>query len=182
MKPHNLCWPQQWACARIVAMYTAEECIFLVTSFIEMKSYVPVQRAFLAHFKCSYRKKPSRLVIQCLIQKFYTTGSVLDDKKGKVGAKRTVRMEEKEETRALVKENPALLSLVSRSSWAFRRRHIVSLKRHRVISWQGTRHTEIERVQKSETFAICRRLRCATCWKTKHAHWDMVYRQMPFLA
>ncbi len=85
------------ALASIVTMYTTKERIFLVAPFIETKSYVQVQRAFLAHFKRSYRKKPSRCVIQCLIQKFHTTGSVLDDKKGKVGAKWTARMEEKEE-------------------------------------------------------------------------------------
>ncbi len=130
MKPRNLCWPQQHKCAlaNIFTMYTTKERIFLVTLFIEMKSYVQVQRVFLAHFKCSYRKKLSRRVrvIQCLIQKFYATGSVLDDKKGKVGAKQTARMEEKKtKARAPVEENPALLSLISRSSWAFRRqRHI----------------------------------------------------------
>ncbi len=107
MKPRNLCCPQQHACAlaSIVTMYTTEERIFLLASFIETKSYGQVQRAFLAHFKCSYRKKPSRRVIQCLIQKFYAAGSVLDDK-GKVGAKRTVRKEKKKEACALIKENP----------------------------------------------------------------------------
>ncbi len=67
-----------------------------------------VQCAFFPHFKCRYRKKTSRRVIQCLIQKFYATSSVLDDKKGKVGAKWTARKEEKEEARALVKENPCV--------------------------------------------------------------------------
>ncbi len=108
MKLRNLCWPQQHPCtfASIITMYTTEERIFLVALFIETKSYVQVQHPFLAHFKSGYHKKPNRRVIQCLILKFYTTGSVLDDKKGKVGAKRTVRMEEKKEARALVKENP----------------------------------------------------------------------------
>ncbi len=150
MKPHNLCWPQQHACvlATIVTMFTAEERIFLVASFIEMKIYVQVQRAFLAHFKGSYHKKPSRRVIQCLIQKFYATGNILDDKKGRVSAKWTARMEEKEEARALVKENLTLLSLISHSSWAFRRqRHIAFFeKTYRVISLQGTHSAEIERV------------------------------------
>ncbi len=61
MKPHNLCWPQEHACAlaSIITMHTTEERIFLVASFIETKSYVQVQHAFLAHFKGSYRKKPS---------------------------------------------------------------------------------------------------------------------------
>ncbi len=65
MKPHKLCCPQQHTCAlaSIITMYTTEELIFLVVSFIKTKSYVQVQRAFLAHFKCSYRKKPSRRVI-----------------------------------------------------------------------------------------------------------------------
>ncbi len=172
MKLRNLCWPQQHACAlaSIVTMYTTEERIFLVASFIETKSYVQVQRAFLAHFKCSYHKKPSRCVIQCLIQKFYATGSVLDNKKEKVDSKWTVQMEEKkEEARALMKENPrtSLTRLVQQLGFSKTTSH--SSRRHRVISLQGTHHAEIECVQKSEMFAICQRIRCTTCWKTKHA-------------
>ncbi len=133
MKPRNLCWLQQHACAlaSIVTKYTTKERIFLVVSFVETKSYVQVQHAFLAHFKCNYRKKTSRRVMQCLIQKFYATGSILDDKKGKVGAKWTARMEEKKkEARALMKENPVLLSLVWRSSLGFRRQwHITFFKK-----------------------------------------------------
>ncbi len=128
MKTRHLCWPQQhaYALASIVTMYTTEERIFLVASFIKTKSYVQVQCAFLAHFKCSYRIKPSRRVIQYLIQKFYATGSVLDDKKEKVGAKQIKQPEEKkEEARALVK-NPVLLSLVSCSNWAFRKQQNIT--------------------------------------------------------
>ncbi len=54
-------------------------------------------------------KKPHRSVILCLVSKFYETESVLDDLKGKVGAKSSVRMEEVEdEARQLLKEDPCL--------------------------------------------------------------------------
>jgi hypothetical protein len=58
-------------------------------------------------FKCHYRERPARSVIKRLVDKFYETGSVLDQLKGNVGAKRTARTEEAEQSaRAILQEDP----------------------------------------------------------------------------
>ncbi len=86
---------------------------------------------FLLISSVATAKKPSRRVIQCLIKKFYTTGSILDDKKGRVGAKWTTGTEKKEEARALVKENPraSLTRLQGCQHYRFFRRNTEFRKR-----------------------------------------------------
>ncbi len=70
-----------------------EERIFLVTTyFLLNRDLNKTCTEFSKRFNVHSRKWPAKSVIQRLVQKFETTGSVLDDKRGKVGTKQSARM------------------------------------------------------------------------------------------
>jgi response regulator of citrate/malate metabolism len=71
--------------------YTIEQRTFCVKAYFESKSYVIVQRKFEQKFKML---SPGKSVIKKIVDKFENTGSVKDDKIGKVGAKKTKRIKD----------------------------------------------------------------------------------------
>ncbi len=58
--------------------------MFLGIKYIEMKSYIIVLHEFIKPFVCNYWKKPLRIIIKCLTDKFYVSGSVHAELKDKV--------------------------------------------------------------------------------------------------
>jgi hypothetical protein len=71
--------------------YGVEECMFIIKTFYQTCSFVTVQRQFQRKFNT--RQAPARLAISRLVQKFESTGSVCDNKKGVVGRHRSARMQ-----------------------------------------------------------------------------------------
>ncbi len=69
-----------------------EERVFLVTMyFLSNHNLNKTRSEFGKHFNVHSRKWPAKSIIQRLVWKFETTGSVLNDKRSKVGAKRSAR-------------------------------------------------------------------------------------------
>ncbi len=72
--------------------YSVEERVFLVTtSFLSNCDLNKTRTEFGKRFNMHSRKWLVKSVIQRLIRKFETTGSVLDDQQGKVGAKQSAQ-------------------------------------------------------------------------------------------
>ncbi len=94
---------------RVKMMYLLKECMFLVsTYFLTNRSLNATRTAFGKRFYMHSHKLPVKSVIQHLVAKFEKTGSVHDDKRGKVGPKRSAPMPETvERTRQILKESPA---------------------------------------------------------------------------
>ncbi len=78
-------------------MYSMVEFVVLVVKYIQMKSYVTVQCKLIKLFVCSFGKKPHRSVIKFLTGKFYVSGSVHNELKGRIGAKRNAHIKEVED-------------------------------------------------------------------------------------
>ncbi len=71
-----------------VTEYSVEERVFLVkTYFLSNRDFYKTSTKFGKRVNMHSRKWSAKSVIQCLFRNFETTGSVLDDKRGKVGAK-----------------------------------------------------------------------------------------------
>ncbi len=69
-----------------------EERVFLMTTyFLSNRDLNKMRIEFSKHFNVHSRKWPVKSVIQRLVWKFETTGSVLDDKQGKVCVKQSAR-------------------------------------------------------------------------------------------
>ncbi len=69
-------------------MYSLEERVFLVsTYFLTNRNLNVTCTEFGKRFNVHSCKLPAKSVIQCLVAKFEKTGSVHDDKRGKVGPK-----------------------------------------------------------------------------------------------
>jgi hypothetical protein len=89
-----MCCPW-WQChetAVIKRVYTIEQCVFLVKRLYQTASVIMVQREFQVKSEC--RKAPSRSAINRLVNKFEMTGSMIDNKKGVVSKKKSVRTPE----------------------------------------------------------------------------------------
>ncbi len=70
--------------------YSVKERVFLMTThFLSNCDLNKTRIEFGKHFNIRSSKWPAKSVIQRLVRKFEITGSVLDDKRGKVGAKRS---------------------------------------------------------------------------------------------
>ncbi len=70
-----------------VMMYSLEERVFLVSTYYGNLNATCTK--FSKQFNVHSRKLPAKSVIQRHIAKFEKTGSVHDDKRGKVGPKRS---------------------------------------------------------------------------------------------
>ncbi len=94
---------------RVKMMYSLEERVFLLsTYFLTNRNLNATRMEFGKQFNVHSRKLPAKSVIQCLVAKFEKTGSVHDDKRGKLGWKQSVRtLETVERARQILKESPA---------------------------------------------------------------------------
>ncbi len=73
---------------RVKMMYSLEERVFLVsTYFLTSRNLNATHTEFVNQFNMYSCKLPAKSVIQRLVAKFEKTGSVHDDKRGKVGLK-----------------------------------------------------------------------------------------------
>ncbi len=76
-------------------MYSLEECVFFVKLYYSTQQNLKeVIRLYGEQFNVPHHKRSSKSVIIRTVKKFETTGSVHDDKTGKVGAKQTAQSEE----------------------------------------------------------------------------------------
>jgi hypothetical protein len=71
--------------------YSKDQRVWIVTKFLETRSYVQTRRSYETEFGLRSKEGPSLPAIRALVKKFHTTGSVLDMKPI---AKRRVRTED----------------------------------------------------------------------------------------
>ncbi len=90
-------------------MYSLEERVFLFsTYFLTNRNLNATRTEFGKRFNVHSCKLPAKSVIQRLVAKFEKTGSVHDDKRGKMGLKQSARtLETVEHARQIWKESPA---------------------------------------------------------------------------
>ncbi len=93
---------------KVKMMYSLEKLMFLIsTYFLTNRNLNTTCTEFGKRFNVHSRKLPAKSVIQRLLMKFEKTGSVHDDKRGKVGLKRSAcTLETVEHARQILKESP----------------------------------------------------------------------------